>query len=146
MEQRTKYEEPTVKAERRGVYEFFENDGSYRGKLCLVISNEDRAEDNLVSILILSEKTDKFNRDCVDVPVSPLRVLVARCGLVTYCRRSNLGCKVYEVSKHTMSRINAQIKIELGFDNRRHGEVWSEPDYKKLYEDLLSAISNAKTN
>lgn len=129
-------------AERGGIYEFFENDGTYRGKLCLVVSNNDRRSSNIVSILILSEATEKFNRDCVDIPVSSNKVLVARCGLVTYCRRKNLGCQLYKLSKHTMKHVDAQMKVELGVSNRHNGEDWfeEEPDYEKLYKELVSTL------
>lgn len=145
MEQVTKYQDPTTIAERGGIYEFFENDGTYKSKLCLVVSNNDRQNDNIVSILMLSDKTDKFGKDVVEIPISSEKIMLARCGLVTYCRRSNLGCQVYKLSKHTMRIIGQAIMIELGLAQRTRDLSVpvdnEEINYKKMYEDLLSHIT-----
>jgi len=134
-----------VLAERKGVYQFLESDGSWAGKYCLVVSAGDRKKDRMVSILMLSPDLQKFGRDCVDIPVSTTDTLVARCGLVTYCRRDRLGEKVYTLSKHTMSRINRAIQIELGLANRSDEIPTNEPDYKEMYNGLLNWIAdNAK--
>lgn len=129
-------------AERKGIYKFIESDGNWGGKYCLVVSAGDRMKDRIISILMLSDNLNKFGRDCVDVPISDSETMVARCGLVTYCRRDRLGEKVYTLSKHTMRRINRAIEIELGLVNRNEEIPTNGLDYKAMYKGLLNYIAD----
>ena len=129
-----------VLAERRGIYRFIENDGTYKGKLALVVSNSDRAHDRFVSILILKEESSP-GLDVIGVTIPGWGDYFMHCGLITYCKRTNLGRPVYKMSKEGMKRINRQMKMELGLENRsRCGVMDEEPDYERLYNDLLKTI------
>lgn len=130
-----------ILAERRGIYRFIENDGTYRGKLALVVSSADRASDRFVSILILKE-TSSPGLDVIGVTIPGWGDYYMHCGLITYCKRTNLGKSVYKLSKESMKRINRQMKMELGLENRsRCGVMDDEVDYEKLYNDLLKTVT-----
>ena len=129
-----------ISAERRGIYRFIENDGTYKGKLALVVSSSDRANDRFVSILILKEESSP-GLDVIGVTIPGWGDYHMHCGLITYCKRTNLGKPVYKLSKDGMKRINRQMKMELGLENRsRNGADEQEVDYEKLYNDLLKSI------
>ena len=129
-----------VSAERRGIYRFIENDGSDKGKLALVISSADRANDRLVSILILKQKSSP-GLDVIGVTIPEMGDYFMHCGLVTYCKRINLGEMVHKLSKPGMKRINRQIEMELGLSNRsRNGVMDDDVNYEKLYKDLLQTV------
>lgn len=139
-EMRKEIDEYEIKAERRGIYRFIENNGEYKGKLALVVSNADRSSDRFVSILILKEESSP-GLDVIGVTIPDWGDYYMHCGLVTYCKRTNLGDPVYKLSKEGMKRINRQIKMELGLENRsRNGLLEDDIDYEKLYKDLIKTI------
>lgn len=129
-----------IDIQRRGVYEFIENNGTRTGKLCLIISAGDRSEDRLQSILILSD-VNKPGHDRVGIYMQNVGTYYAACGLVTYCKKTNIGKQVGKLSKDSMKRINHQIAMELGLEPRSKSMVLEdEPDYEKLYKDLLKTL------
>lgn len=142
-EEKAIIDEYEVKAERRGVYKFLESDGSWGGKYCLVVSGSHRVSDRIISILILNEYGDGsvVGSDVVCIRIEGFGLYYVRCGLVTYCKRNRLGEMVHKMSKNSMRKINEQILIELGLKNNpRFSAVDDEPDYEKLYKDLLSSV------
>jgi hypothetical protein len=139
-ELRNKIDNYEVDIQRRGVYEFIENNGRNSGKLCLVISAGDRTNDRLQSILILSD-IDRPGQDRIGVYMDEVGTYYAACGLVTYCKRTNIGRQVARLSRDSMRLINRQISMELGLEERnRCGVLENTPDYEKLYKDLLESL------
>lgn len=120
----------TDKIMRGDVREFIERDGTKKGKLCLILSNEDRGYDNIQSILIFSKST-RYHRDRVETTVLGEPMFV-RCGLVTYVKRDCIGDYVDTLSEADMKKVTSQILYELGI-----------PDYESRYEELLQVCANA---
>lgn len=120
-----------VKAERGCVYEFFEKDGTSRN-LCVVISNNKRASDKIINILML--KDDLPCEDTIDVEVNHQRYVV-HCGCVTYTYRNQLGRKICKLSENKLSAISDSVMAQLGINIPDMG-------YKQLYELLLDKVLN----
>lgn len=112
------------------IYEFLEKDGATT-KYVLVVQNDKRTEDNLVSILMLGEKKG-YSSDTIPVKFDGTLYYV-HCGMTTYCKRSMLGKKKASVSDETMSRIKRNIALQLGL-------LDDDNDYKAMYEQLLDKV------
>lgn len=116
-------------AETGTIYEFLEKDGTSNKKV-LVVQNEKRSEDNLVSILMLGTKTGM--PDTIPIELNGTTYYV-HCGMLTYCRRLMLGRKCGKVDDQTIARIRRNIAYQLGIAE----EV---ADYKELYNSLLNKV------
>lgn len=116
-------------AETGVIYDFIEKDGSCT-KMFLVVQNEKRTEENLVSGLMLGTK--RGTSDTVPIKLDGQYYFV-HCGMVTYCNRKMLGHRVAMVSADTMNRIRKNIAFQLGINQDTN-------DYKELYENLLNKI------
>ena len=123
-----------VKAVHRGcIYEFMNTHGErVFGRYALVVGAEDRSEESLISILLLSEFRG-YNRDVVKVRIRGVSYF-AHCGLVSFCRRYQLGKVIDRCDPTTMARIDAQIPVELGLAPK------SREEYEALYNDLLRTL------
>lgn len=117
-------------AENGVIYEFIEKDGTTNKKV-LVVQNDKRTEDNLISILMLG--TRKGASDTIPIKIEH-EVLYVHCGMITYCKRVYLGKKAGRVSKDTMDRIRNSIAFQLGIENG------SNYDYKEMYDHLLNKV------
>lgn len=118
-------------AENGFIYDFIEKNGTTH-KMALVIQNDKRTEDNLVSILLLG--TRKGMSDTIPIKLDGIYYYV-HCGMVTYCPRNYLGRRVAQVSTDIINRIRKNIAWQLGLSNDLN-------DYKKLYERLLDKITD----
>ena len=118
-------------AETGTIYEFFEADGTVKN-MVLVLQNEKRAEENLVSVLMLGTK--KGGSDTVPIKL-PDNTYYVHCGLITYCRRERLGEIVDYVDNALLTRIKNGVAWQLGLSA-------NNIDYKKLYEQLLEKVTN----
>ena len=132
--------------ERGGIYQFLEKDGSCK-KYAIVVSADYRKSDRFISIITLTnpdETKDNFRRDSIGI-TTPMGDFTIHCGMVTYLRRDRLGNMVFKVGKKTRSRINTMISFELGITDRPGNYDLDidnkEPDYKLLYNQLLSKIA-----
>jgi len=113
------------------IYEFLEKDGTTTGKMVLVVQNDKRTEDNLVSCLMLGTKRG-YSNDSIPIKFDGT-VYYVHCGMTTYCKRSMLGKKKANVADDTMSRIKKNIAVQLGITD-------DDNDYKAMYENLLNKI------
>ena len=122
----------SAKFKRQNVYEF--NDGKGIRRYALVISNDYRCADNILSILMLSSNPN--GRDVVQVN-GIFGTYYAHCELVTTCGREQLGKNCGKISDKTMDAIERQIMKGLDLDN----DVIKERDfYKTAYESLVNKL------
>lgn len=131
--------------ERGGIYEFYEANGT-TSKIALVVGAQYRKADRFISIIMLKPIAEDthFMRDSVGI-ATPIGDYVCHCGMVTYVRRDRLGKLIHRISKKSRGLINTMISFELGIKDRPNnfditGEN-TEPDYKKLYDQLCSKIA-----
>lgn len=117
-------------AERGWIYEFLEADGT-TNKYVLVVSSQKRANDRMISILMLGDSCAGY--DVVRVGFEGGNKYL-HCGMVTYTARTRLGKKMYKVAKKTMENVDFLIADNLGL-NREKMAV-----YKDLYEELLRKV------
>jgi len=117
-------------AETGMIYEFIEKTGEISKKV-LVIQNDKRSEDNLVSILMLGTK--KGLSDTVPIKFEGDTYYV-HCGMLTYCRRVALGKRLAKVSDDSIARIKKNVAYQLGLTDDTN-------DYKTLYDELLARIT-----
>ena len=116
-------------AESGMIYEFIEKDGEIKNKF-LVIQNEKRAENNLVSGMMLG--TRKGASDTIPIKLDGTMYYV-HCGMMTYCKRKFLGKKIGNIQKETMSRIKKSVAFQLGLSD-------DDNNYKEMYEQLLNKV------
>lgn len=131
---------------RRSIYELLDKDMQPTGRYALVVIGSHRNKDNYVSIIKLTDPSiDNGNhRDEVGIRLPSGQEFWVHCGMITYIARNRLGDRLYHLSKQTMQRVNKCIQQELGLVNKPNTygcEEPYEPDYKKLYEELLTAVS-----
>ncbi len=123
---------------RRGcVFEFKNADGEkVYGRRALVISSEDRSRDKYISILLLS-RSRGCNRDTVMVRFDN-DIFYAHCGLISFCKRSQLGKFIAKCSDHTMECIDGRIPRELGLD------PLERKDYEALYKETIQMLEGGE--
>jgi hypothetical protein len=129
-------------AERRGIYEYTNAGGTYSGYVIIVGGNH-REYDKYVSGISLSacEVDSGAHGDELGIRLPDGREFWVHCGMVTYFRRDRLGELVHKVSKQTMRRINEGIKMELGLSQKLEIMPSADPDYEKMYKDLIKTIA-----
>lgn len=130
--------------ERKGIYEFTNNSGNYSG-LCLVVSGKHRSRDRYISIIQLKsvDEDGAFHNDELGLRLPDGREFWVHCGMITYLRRDLLGNMVHKISDQTMKRVNLGIMQELGLSKKTERIVDDgEPDYERLYKDLVCMLTN----
>lgn len=130
-------------AERRGIYEYTNAGGTYSGYV-LIVGGNHREYDKYVSGIMLSpcDADSGCHNDELGIRLPDGREFWVHCGMVTYFRRDRLGEQVHKVSKATMKRINEGIKMELGLSTKLEIMPSAEPDYERLYKDLIKTITS----
>lgn len=120
-------ENKSIQTAKRGmIYDFYESDLHTIKNKVLVVSSEKRCEDNIISVIMLGTKYTGY--DCVPIKVQD-QELYARCGLVTYTKRSRLGDPCWLIDADLMERIDMNIINNLGLGYLT--------EYKQKYEALL---------
>lgn len=120
-----------LQGERGSMYEWL-NPNTGKENLVVVVSDNSRSMDNLISILFMS--TFRGNaKDVVHIRLDKKDYAV-HCDLVTYTHRSYLARKVGKVSEDTMDKINLRIARSLGLE--------TDGIYKDVYDDLVTRIIN----
>ena len=119
-------------ADRGGIYEFIESDGRIKNRV-LVISNQSRNRDNLVSILRLSPVGNGNDAVAVDYDSKTGEYWYVHCGCVSYAYRNRLGKKTGEVFDGTMKRVDNLVREQLGLSEET-------TTYKKLYDELMDKL------
>ena len=133
-EERLKMDQKEYPAVHRGVvYEFKTVEGHRLcGHYALVLSGEHRSRDARVSVLVLSDERGRYP-DPVTVRVRGISYY-GYCGLVTYCRRYQLGKVVGRAEPIEMMRIDGRIPVELGLMPAER------QDYERLYHDAMKLL------
>ena len=131
---------------RREIYEYTNATGTYSG-LCVIVSASHRERDKYVSAIALSpcDRDEGLHNDEVGITLPDNRRFWVHCGMVTYMRRDRLGELVHKISKQTMNRIGEGIKQELGLSSKTEIIESDEPDYEKMYHDLIKTIAGWST-
>lgn len=125
---------------RRGyIYEFDDNKSSNK-RYVLVVSNDTRATDRMVSVIMFGDSN--LGHDVVKVDNEAFGVKYLHCGMLTYTKREFLTMEVDRISPEEMEKVDYVISRELAI--REH--IVAERDvYKKLYEELLAKAMNTNT-
>ena len=121
----------SIKAERGSVYTWINIRGDFHSNICLVVSNNNRSRDKLISILFLSTDRGQTGADCVEVELDGEKYIV-HTDLVTYTQRYYLQQKIGEISPETMDVIDDYIADSLGLNDGIN--------YKTMYECLVDDI------
>ena len=121
-------------AVHRGViYEFSNAEGNrLYGRYALVLSGEHRANDARVSVLVLSDERGRYP-GAVTVKIRGISYY-AHCGLVSYCRRYQLGKMIGRAEPVEMMRIDGRIPVELGLMPAER------QDYERLYHETVELL------
>lgn len=125
-----------LSAERGYIYEWEYPREPNKYNKVLVISNNNRQNDNLVSILFLS--TYRGNGDDVVKVNFEHEAYCVHTDLITYTQRAYLTRKLAKVSDKTMGQIDLMMSRSLGLPINENLE------YKRLYENLLSNVVGDK--
>lgn len=117
-------------ADRWYIYDFIERSGEIKNKV-LVVSNQDRAQNKIVSIIMLG--SSMLGHDVVPIKIEGQEWAV-NCGLVTFCARDRLGRKHGKIPDKKARAIEDMIAQELGL------VINERVDYKTLYESLIDKL------
>lgn len=116
-------------AVRGHVYDFIETDGSIKNRV-LVVSSNRRMKDNIVSVIMLRNRS--YGNEVTDILVEDRGWFVDGC-MVTFCRRDRLGKDYGAIKASKLKDITKGIARALDI------EV-ADVNYKELYEDLLDKV------
>ena len=118
-----------IVAVRGHVYDFIETDGSIKNRV-LVVSSNRRMKDNIVSVIMLRNRS--YGNEVTDILVEDRGWFVDGC-MVTFCRRDRLGKDYGAIKASKLKDITKGIARALDI------EV-ADVNYKELYEDLLDKV------
>ena len=118
-------------AERGYIFDFIETDGSIKNKV-LVVSDDSRKKDNIVSIIMLSSSSKPVS-DMVDITIENQGWFI-HAGLVTFCRRERLGRKYGKIKDKKMQEITELMTEQLGISRK------PKIDYEAMYNSLLDKV------
>ena len=121
-------------AERGGIYEFIEKDGSTKN-ITLVVSSNKRKTDKRVSTVMLGD--NNIGSDVVTVEVGG-RFKYIHCGMISYSMRNRLGNKLGQLSEDKMKEIDRCILEQFGLSYVLDAAI----RYEKMYQDLVRDSSN----
>ena len=120
-------------ADRGGIFEFIEKDGSVKN-LTLVVSSDRRKTDKRVSTVMLGDSN--IGSDVVMVEVDG-KFRFIHCGMISYSMRNRLGKKIGQLSEEKMREIDRCIIEQYGLDYIMDKAKM----YEKMYTDLVTAGS-----
>lgn len=119
-------------ADRGSIYEFIESDGTVKNRV-LVVSDQSRSRENIISALRLSPAKEGRDTIMVDYDSKTGCYWYVHCGCVSYVYRNRLGRKTGEVLETTMKEIDVLMREQLGLTE-------DKVTYKELYENLLNKV------
>lgn len=129
-----------VSEARRGyIYEFDDKKGTSK-RYVLVVSNDTRATDRMVSVIMFGDSS--LGHDVVKVENEVFGVKYLHCGMLTYTKREFLVTEVSKVSPEELEQVDYTISRELAI---REHIVAERNVYKRLYEELLAKTMNTNT-
>ena len=133
-EERLLLDQKEYPAVHRGmIYEFKDVEGHrLYGRYAVVLSGEHRSRDARVSVLVLSDERGRYP-DAITVRVRGISYY-GYCGLVTYCRRYQLGKVIGRAEEVEMMRIDAKLPVELGI------QPAERQDFERLYYDTVELL------
>lgn len=117
-------------AERGGVFEFMEKDGSVKN-MVLVVSSNSRKTDKRVSTVMLGDSN--LGSDVVMVEVDGHFKFV-HCGMISYSMRNRLGNKICQLSDDKMKEIDLCILEQYGLNYI----LDQAKMYERMYSDLVT--------
>ena len=122
-------------AKRGFIYEFDDKKNDYK-RYVLVVSNNNRASDRMVSVIMFGDST--LGHDVVKVEHEGIGgVKYLHCGMLTYTKREYLVNEIGAISPEEMYNVEHTICQELSL---RETVVAEMKFYKKSYEDLLAMV------
>ena len=120
---------------RRGyIYEFDDNKVTNK-RYVLVVSNDARATDRMVNVIMFGDSD--LGHDVVKVQNEVFGVKYLHCGMLTYSKREFLTKEVGKVSSKTMEKVEQTICKELSL---REDVVAERNFYKNTYSELLAKV------
>lgn len=122
-----------VQAKRGWLYLFRDEKAEYKDKYVVVVSNNNRQTDKLVSILVLGDSN--AGSDVVPVKVPGIGTMYAHTGMVTYIGRDKLTTEISQISKKTMDTIDTYLISQYGLIPAVKLAEYNL--YKGLYNELL---------
>lgn len=135
-----------VKTKRGCVYKFLDKNGNDTDKYVLVISDDYRCSDNLISILMLGDVNK--GRDAVEISGKKLGSKYVHCEIVTYCNHTQIGDFVMKLSSNHMNKIDSIILKGLGLNNKTLEDLdfykAQYKFYKNEYNKLIDKITSNK--
>lgn len=118
-------------ADRGGVFEFIEKDGSVKN-MVLVVSNDHRKTDKRVSTTMLGD--NDYGNDVIELDVNG-KTKYIHCGMISYSMRNRLGKKLIQLSEDKMKEVDRCIMGQFGLDY----VLEQIKMYEKMYKDMLRA-------
>lgn len=121
---------------KRGhIYKFVDSKAVTQVKYVLVVGNDSRKNDTLISALLLGD--GDLGHDVVEIQLPEIGKKYVHCGLVTYISRHKLTDDLGVIPEDVMCAVEKSIIYELGLDNMfNEGEF-----YKKAYNNLVNKIT-----
>ena len=121
-------------AKRGYVYKWVNPNADGHSNYCVVVSEDHRCTDNIVSILFITTDRGQFERDTVHFKFNKQTWMV-RTDLVTYTKREYLVEKITNVPDSVMKDIDNHIVQSLGLNVRSSDIPWEE-----MYNNLLMEL------
>lgn len=100
----------------RGEVRHYHNDNGYNG-VCLIVGADHRARDKYVSMISLSEASNRNLYYDEIVLVIEGREYHAHCGMITYIRRDRVDGLISKLSREQMYDVDRSIIREMGMSD-----------------------------
>lgn len=121
-----------ITMDRGNIHEFLDKFGNVDGR-ALVVSDQSRNRDNVISILKLSPVGTGPDAVVVAYDTATDKYWYVHCGCVSYAYRNRLGRKTGALTESTMEMVDKRIMEQLGLKEET-------VSYKKLYEGLIERM------
>lgn len=125
-----------TEARRGHIYRFEDGKNPYE-RFVVVLSNNTRATDKMVSVIMFGDSP--LGHDVVKVESEAFGVKYLHCGMLTYTKREFLVEEVGKISSEELSDIEKTVCRELSL---REDVVAELKFYKEAYKDLLDKLVN----
>ena len=125
-----------VNAKRGHIYLFEDANAQWKEKYVLVVSDDTRQTDKIVSIVVLGDNNRGVDVVAVDIP--NVGTKYAHTGMITYIGRYKLSKDLGQVSKKKMDLIDTHILRHYGLADAKTCAEHSM--YKNAYEELLEKV------
>ena len=123
---------------KRGHIYVFDDGKNLIKRYVLVISNDTRATDRMVSIIMFGDSN--LGHDVVKVTNDVIGVKYLHCGMLTYTKREFLIEEVGVLSSEDLQKVEHVISRELALNEHIEAELTF---YKNAYRELLDKLVGA---